>query len=510
MATQTTPSATREVNINLQQPQQKEEEEEEEFNEEEYCDYISADLICSEATLDRAKNCKYALAQYWFNLYRSLNERGERRRKLLQYMKKVGIPMQSQENYLKQLAEMETEFLRLRRVKLSNKQFESVKIIGRGAFGEVRLVRMKRTRDNYYAMKRLRKSDMIQKDQIGHVRAERDVLADCHHVFTKNPWVVSLYYAFQDTKYLYLIMEYIPGGDMMTMLIKYDTFSEDWTRFYIAETILAIDTIHQLGYVHRDIKPDNLLIDKDGHIKLSDFGLCTGLETNRFSKIFEQIQGQSTELESNWDPTSNVPNANWKKQRRELLYSTVGTPDYIAPEVFAQKGYDHICDWWSVGVIMFEMLVGYPPFHAENQRETYRKIMNWRKTLRFPEDCEISPIAKDLVLSLCCDSSQRLGRNGVEEIKAHPFFTGINWDTIREQKAPFIPQLTSLTDTRYFDEFEEIDDDEDSFPTIGTNGQVPKKPDFRFFGYTYNNFEAVRAHFGQFGTLKCMLFKNQY
>jgi len=185
-------------------------------------------------------------------------------------MEEKNLRPEDQEKYKRQLFALETEFLRMRRVKISNKQFESIKIIGRGAFGEVftfhtptrfidmlirtvtqvRLVRMKGTQ-NYYAMKKLKKAEMIKKDQVTHVRAERDVLADNNHFYHKNPWVVNLFFSFQDEEYLYLIMEYVPGGDMMTMLIRYDTFTEEQTRFYIAETVIAIESIHRLNYIHR-------------------------------------------------------------------------------------------------------------------------------------------------------------------------------------------------------------------------------------------------------------------
>jgi len=189
--------------------------------------------------------------------------------------------------------------------------------------------------------------------QITHVRAERDLLADNNSVYNYNPWVVNLYFSFQDQDFLYLIMEYIPGGDMMTMLIKYDTFPEDWTRFYIAETILAINSIHALHYIHRyvfapslarsfacdadasiiahsDIKPDNLLVDKEGHIKLSDFGLCTGLQTNRLTALYKKLHNQSRELQqSDREYKSRQERLeSWKKKRKVLAYSTVGTVCY--------------------------------------------------------------------------------------------------------------------------------------------------------------------------------------
>jgi protein-serine/threonine kinase len=178
-----------------------------------------------------------------------------------------------------------------------------------------------------------------------------------------------------------------------------------------------------------------------------------------------------------------------------MAYSTVGTPDYISPEVFMQKGYAQECDWWSVGCILYEMLVGYPPFCSETPAETYRKVMNWREALVFPSDVQISPEAKDLIRRLLCSVNDRAT---AEDIKRHPFFKGINWNTIQDAKAPYIPRIDSPTDTRNFDEF---DDDEESGNDGAGKGDAPKRKrvwrpfdsnNIHFIGYTYKSFEAVR------------------
>lgn len=247
---------------------------------------------------------------------------------------------------------------------------------------------------------------------------------------------------------MYLVMEFVPGGDMMTLLMKYDMLPEDQTRFYIAETILAVDSIHRMDYIHRDLKPDNLLLDRGGHIKLSDFGLCAALRgpPQLRSNISESAAPEKdTESAPVPAPTGAEMRATWRRNRR-LVYSTVGTPDYIAPEVFSRTGYGPECDWWSVGVIMYEMLVGYPPFSSDDPMETYRKIMHWRDTLHFPDDVKLTPEARDLIRRLLCDASVRLGtKGGLEEIKAHPFFRGIDWEKLRNYKAPIVPVVTSLT-----------------------------------------------------------------
>jgi serine/threonine kinase 38 len=184
------------------------------------------------------------------------------------------------ENYLK----IEADAQRDMRKRLTTEDFEPLAIIGRGAFGEVRLVRMRdRFSREVYAMKSMLKEAMIMKNQVGHIRAERDILTE-----SENSWIVTLHYSFQDDRNLYMVMEYLPGGDLMGLLMKEDTFSEDATRFYIAELILAVSSVHALGYIHRDLKPDNVLLDWEGHIKLTDLGLCKKVEMNGAIVLPEQ------------------------------------------------------------------------------------------------------------------------------------------------------------------------------------------------------------------------------
>merc|ERR1719319_2011340 len=201
----------------------------------------------------------------------------------------------------------------------------------------------------------------------------------------------------------------------MTLLMKKDTLSEEACQFYMAETALAIDSIHKLGFIHRDIKPDNLLLDAKGHVKLSDFGLCTGLQKSHRTDYYRDLE-QVNAADFTFSRVDSRRRAEtWRSKRRALAYSTVGTPDYIAPEVFQQTGYDQTCDWWSLGVIMFEMLIGYPPFCSENPTETYKKIMLWKDALVFPPEVPISESAKTTIKKFCCDADKRL--RGLDEIK---------------------------------------------------------------------------------------------
>lgn len=369
----------------------------------------------------------------------------------------------------------EATHLRISRQRVTIKDFEPISIIGKGAYGEVRVCRVKQTGE-IVAMKKMKKTDMKSKNQMKHVKAERDILAKAN-----NPWIVELKYSFQDSDFLYLCMEYLPGGDLMALLMKKDIFSESEAKFYSAEIVLAIESAHKLNYIHRDLKPDNVLLDSQGHIKLSDFGLCK----------FAEIVPNSVKLRrSQEDPSLPQPclvtisvdslmptEKSSFKRNRELAYSTVGTPDYIAPEVFGQQGYDELVDWWSLGVILFEMLIGYPPFYSDDNSVTCQKIINWKKVLRIPPEPEISPEAVDLILKLLRNPSDRLGCRGVEEIKRHPFFKGIDWERIRKSPAPYVPDLNGETDTKYFDKFEE------SEPFVDTVREGRK--DMDFVGYTY-------------------------
>lgn len=261
-----------------------------------------------------------------------------------------------------------------------------------------------------------------------------------------------------DNVNLYLVMEFLPGGDMMTLLIKYDQLTEEQTLFYASETALAIQAIHNMNFIHRDIKPDNLLLDHKGHIKLSDFGLCTGLKKIHRTELY---RNWPTQLPSDFvsKPIESRHKAEtWKRNRRAYAYSTVGTPDYIAPEVFLPNGYTKAVDWWSLGVIMYEMLIGYPPFCSETPQETYRKVVNWQQTLVFPPEIPISTEAKTTIKKFCCEAEKRMGSNpGIEEIKQCSFFKRVDWENIRKLPSPIRIEVKGIADTSNFDDFGEAD-----------------------------------------------------
>ncbi|XP_060174814.1 uncharacterized protein LOC132605671 [Lycium barbarum] len=447
----------------------------------------------SNITKQRVAAAKQYIEKHYKEQMKNLQERKERRILLEKKLADAEVSEEDQNNLLKFLEKKETEYMRLQRHKMGADDFELLTMIGKGAFGEVRICREKTT-GQVYAMKKLKKSEMLRRGQVEHVKAERNLLAE-----VDSDCIVKLYYSFQDEDYLYLVMEYLPGGDMMTLLMRKDILTEDEARFYVAETVLAIESIHKHNYIHRDIKPDNLLLDRHGHLKLSDFGLCKPLDCSTLEEK-DFSGGDSTNGGSKSDSppapkrTQQEQLEHWQKNRRMLAYSTVGTPDYIAPEVLLKKGYGMECDWWSLGAIMYEMLVGYPPFYSDDPMSTCRKIVNWKNHLKFPEEAKLSREAKDIISKLLCNVTERLGSNGADEIKVHPWFKGIDWDKIYQMEAAFIPEVNDELDTQNFEKFEESESNSQSASRSGPWRKMLSSKDINFVGYTYKNFKVVNDY----------------
>ncbi|GFR98507.1 rho-associated protein kinase [Elysia marginata] len=288
----------------------------------------------------------------------------------------------------------------------------------------------------------------IKRSDSAYYWEEREIMANAN-----SEWIVQLHFAFQNHKFLYMVMDYMPGGDLVNLMSNYDV-PEKWAKFYCAEVVLALHAIHSMGFVHRDVKPDNMLLDANGHLKLTDFGTCMRMDKDG------------------------------------LVHSdtAVGTPDYISPEVLKSQGgegcYGRECDWWSVGVFLYEMLVGDTPFYADSLVGTYGKIMDHKRSLNFPSDVEMSEKAKSLICAFLTDRTERLGRNGVDEIKQHIFFKNDTWtwENIRQTVPPVVPELSSDVDTSNFDEIEKDESPEETFqaPKAFAGNHLP------FIGFTYS------------------------
>mmetsp|Transcript_21607 Transcript_21607/g.36355 ORF Transcript_21607/g.36355 Transcript_21607/m.36355 type:complete len:587 (-) Transcript_21607:242-2002(-) len=467
---------------------------------------------------NRAELAKKYLAKKYSKSKLVQEESQDRRKSLEEEMDKLRIPDVDREQYRMKFLQAEADDLRDQRKRLSTEDFEPLALIGKGAFGEVRLVRMReRFSKEIYAMKSMLKETMLLKNQVGHVRAERDILTE-----SEDRWIVTLHYSFQDNRNLYMVMEFLPGGDLMGLLMKEDVFSEAATRHYVAELVLAVASVHKLGYIHRDLKPDNVLLDWNGHLKLTDLGLCkkveeTGVTGVDLVSINKHCNGQGGgQTDAPGASTAGLSKADGSKSKphhrdRNLVYSTVGTPDYIAPEVLMQKGYGKDCDWWSLGVIMYECLVGYTPFYADEPVQTCKKILRWQNYLEVPMEVEskLSAECLSFLLMLLSDSSRRIGRNGVDEIKSHPWFADTQWASLQDLPAPYTPEgsermQAALSELRTIDSdskeypalLERITSNFDDFHDDGTLWSsskpiVRKDKDHAFIDYTYKRKKDV-------------------
>ncbi|XP_034999296.1 serine/threonine-protein kinase LATS1 isoform X2 [Hippoglossus stenolepis] len=451
---------------------------------------------------------KFFMEQHVENVLKNHQQRIRRRKQLESEMNRVGLSSEAQEQMRMMLCQKESNYIRLKRAKMDKSMFKRIKTLGIGAFGEVCLARKEDT-GALYAMKTLRKKDVLLRNQVAHVKAERDILAEAD-----NEWVVRLYYSFQDKDNLYFVMEYIPGGDMMSLLIRLGIFKEELAQFYIAELTCAVESVHKMGFIHRDIKPDNILIDRDGHIKLTDFGLCTGFRWTHDSKYYQSgdhVRQDSMDFSKEWEDPTNcrctdrlkpLERRKARQHQRCLAHSLVGTPNYIAPEVLLRTGYTQLCDWWSVGVILYEMVVGQPPYLATTPLETQLKVINWKSTLHIPPQAKLSPEASDLIVNLCRGPEDRIGKNGADEIKAHSFFKTIDFSSDqRQQVAPYIPTIAHSTDTSNFDPVDpdklwisDGDGEDNLNDTLNGWFRNGKHPEHAFYEFTFRRFFDDNGH----------------
>nr|XP_046172842.1 microtubule-associated serine/threonine-protein kinase 2-like isoform X1 [Oncorhynchus gorbuscha] len=303
--------------------------------------------------------------------------------------------------------------------------FEMTKLLSNGAYGAVYLVRHKETKQRF-AMKKINKQNLMLRNQIQQAFVERDILT-----FAENPFVVSMYCSFQTRRHLCMVMEYVEGGDCANLLKNMGPLPVDMARMYFAETVLALEYLHNYGIVHRDLKPDNLLVTSMGHIKLTDFGL---------SKV------------GLMNMTTNLYEGHIEKDAREFSDKQVcGTPEYIAPEVILRQGYGKPVDWWAMGIILYEFLVGCVPFFGDTPEELFGQVIS--DVINWPEGEDAPPADSQELITLLLRQNplERMGTGGAYEVKHHQFFHTLDWDSLLRQKAEFIPQLESEDDTSYFD-----------------------------------------------------------
>jgi len=365
----------------------------------------------------------------------------------------------------------------------SEDDFEVTKLISNGAYGAVYLVKHRESRQRF-ALKKINKHNLILRNQVEQVFAERDIMS-----FTDNPFVVSMYCSFESRKHLCMVMEYVEGGDCANLLKNMGPFPADMARFYFAETVLAVEYLHSFGIVHRDLKPDNLLITALGHIKLTDFGLSKmglmSLATNLYEGYIDKETKQFSDKQ------------------------VFGTPEYIAPEVIMRRGYGKPVDWWSMGIILYEFLIGCVPFFGETPEELFAHTVNDDVEWPEEEDWPVQIEAKDIItLLLQQNPLDRLGTGGAFEVKEHYYFSGgefggtgggssVDWTSLLRMKADFIPQLEDEDDTSYFDSrterYNHTEADTDTETRSSAEDSLEDAPLFRSFSSCSPRYRKVHA-----------------
>ncbi|KAI9852802.1 MAG: hypothetical protein M1838_005023 [Thelocarpon superellum] len=395
---------------------------------------------------------------YYFDLLSYVHARQNRLTQFKeQHPAPPATPNETYEPALQKYLGRERANLRKRRTRLRHGDFQILTQVGQGGYGQVYLAQKKDTKE-VCALKVMSKRLLFKLDEIRHVLTERDILTAA-----KSDWLVKLLYAFQDDQSIYLAMEYVPGGDFRTLLNNTGVLHNRHARFYIAEMFSCIDALHQLGYIHRDLKPENFLVDSTGHVKLTDFGLSAGmLDPGKLESMRVKLEEVGDVIVPFGRPieqrTVSERRDGYRSLReREVNYakSIVGSPDYMAPEVLKGEQYDFTVDYWSLGCMLFEALAGFPPFAGATVDETWHNLKHWKKVLKKPEyedpNYFLSSRTWNLIERLVASKTMRF--KDMKEIRSHYYFAEVDWSRLREQRAPFVPELDSETDAGYFDDF---------------------------------------------------------
>ncbi|CAF3481992.1 serine/threonine-protein kinase sid2 [Fusarium graminearum PH-1] len=436
---------------------------------------------------------------YYFDL---LTYVGARQNRLQAFKNEYPPPPETDEQTHNQMwakyAGRERANLRKRRVRLRHGDFQILTQVGQGGYGQVFLAQKKDTRE-VCALKVMSKKLLFKLDEVRHVLTERDILTTA-----QSEWLVRLLYSFQDERSIYLAMEYVPGGDFRTLLNNTGVLSNRHARFYIAEMFCSVDALHQLGYIHRDLKPENFLVDSTGHIKLTDFGLAAGvLAPSKIESMRVKLEKASESSVPFGKPMDQRTVAERRESYRTMrendvnyAKSIVGSPDYMAPEVLRGEEYDFTVDYWSLGCMLFEALTGFPPFAGATPDETWRNLKHWKEVLKRPvwEDPNYFLSNRTWNFICTCINSRSRRFSNITDIFAHQYFAEVEWDVLRQTRAPFVPELDSETDAGYFDDFtneadmakyKEVHDKQQALETMAEREDQMSKS--LFVGFTFRH-----------------------
>ncbi|TID30449.1 hypothetical protein CANINC_000960 [Pichia inconspicua] len=397
--------------------------------------------------------CQMYFLDYYCDMFDYVISRQQRVKQVEQSL--LSLPQAEANQQWRNYIGRERAFLRKRRIKPKNKDFDILTQVGQGGYGKVYLARKKDTKE-ICALKVLNKRILKKSDETKHVLTERDILTN-----TRSEWLVKLFYAFQDSESLYMAMEFVPGGDFRTLLNNAGVLNSTNTRFYLSEMFASVNALHELGYTHRDLKPENFLIDAKGHIKLTDFGLAAGSVSNDRIESMRLRLNQVKDLEYKPKERTLIERQELYRSMRakDINYanSIVGSPDYMALEILENKPYDYTVDYWALGCILFETIVGYTPFSGSTTDETYSNLKRWKHVLRRPRYEDGKHVFSDrtwhFITRLIASPNDRL--RSFRQIQEMPYFAEIhNWERLRETQPPFIPDLDDEEDAGYFDDFE--------------------------------------------------------